>query len=132
MNYEYRMNTKSNKDLKQSKSNETDTKPVATENTRDEQNEVHRFERADSLDSGPEYIAPMQTGTEEIVSKPREGTRVTALVLCTRLRVFREIDPLPITAKAEEVDQYDEVNCKRLLRETLEVLSTLQKQGWKW
>ena len=35
-------------------------------------------------------------------------------------------------AKAEEVDQYDEVNCKRLLREALEVLSTLQKQGWKW
>ena len=52
------------------------------------------------LDHGEEYIARMQATMEEIVSKPRKGTHVTDLVLCTRLRVFREIDPLPITAKA--------------------------------
>jgi CRISPR/Cas system-associated exonuclease Cas4 (RecB family) len=53
-----------------------------------------------NLDRGPEYVARMQGGMEEIVSKPREGTHVTDVLLCKRLRVFREIDPLPITAKA--------------------------------
>jgi hypothetical protein len=35
---------------------------------------------------------------EETLSKPRKGMHVTDLVLCSRLRVFREIDPLPIDA----------------------------------
>jgi hypothetical protein len=51
------------------------------------------------LDRGPEYVARLQAGLEETLSKPRRGTHVTDLVLCSRLRVFREIDPLPIDAK---------------------------------
>ena len=51
------------------------------------------------LDRGPEYIARLQAVLEETLSKPRKGTHVTDLVLCRRLRVFREIDPLPINAK---------------------------------
>lgn len=96
------MNTKSNKDFKESKSNETDTKPVSTiENTSKhlaEKNEVNMCEQADDLDLGEEYKARMQAAMEEFMSRPRKGTHVTDLVLCSRLRVFREIDPLPIDA----------------------------------
>jgi hypothetical protein len=52
-----------------------------------------------NIDRGPEYIARLQAGLEETLSKPRKGTHVTDLVLCRRLRVFREINPLPIDAK---------------------------------
>lgn len=52
------------------------------------------------LDLGEEYIARLRVALNEILSKPRNGTHVTDLVLCSRLRVFREIYPLPITAKA--------------------------------
>lgn len=97
------MNTKSNKDLKGSKSNETDTKPVSTiENTSKllaGKNEVNMCEQDDNLDLGEEYKARMQAAMEEFLSKPRKGTHVTDLVLCNRLRVFKEIDPLPIDAK---------------------------------
>jgi CRISPR/Cas system-associated exonuclease Cas4 (RecB family) len=46
-----------------------------------------------------EYLSRMKVAAEEIVSKPREGIHVTDLVLCSRLGVFRAIDPLPISAK---------------------------------
>lgn len=52
------------------------------------------------LDLGEEYIARLRVALKEILSKPRNGTHVTDVVLCSRLRVFREIYPLPITAKA--------------------------------
>ena len=92
-----------NKDYDWSKPNETDTTPDSTiENTSNhpaEQNEVNMCEQADNLDRGEEYIARMQAGMDEIMSKPRKGTHVSDLVLCSRLRVFREIDPLPIDAR---------------------------------
>ena len=68
----------------------------------EEQNEItHKYGQPETndIDRGPEYIERMQTGMEETLSKPRKGTHVTDLVLCSRLRVFREIDPVPITAK---------------------------------
>jgi hypothetical protein len=64
----------------------TDTSTIGSENP--------------DIDRGEEYIERMQTGMEETLSKPRKGMHVTDLVLCSRLRVFREIDPVPITAKA--------------------------------
>ena len=97
------MTVKSNKDHDWSELNETDTEPISTienkSNHPAEQNEVNMCEQADNLDRGEEYIARMQAGMEAILSKPRKGTHVTDLVLCSRLRVFREIDPLPIDAK---------------------------------
>jgi hypothetical protein len=51
-------------------------------------------------DWGKEYIEQMHAEMDKILSKPRRGTDVSNFVLCSRLRVFREIDPLPITAKA--------------------------------
>jgi CRISPR/Cas system-associated exonuclease Cas4 (RecB family) len=59
----------------------------------------HKLKSTTDLDLGPEYKARLQAALEEILSKPRKGTHVTDLVLCNRLRVFREIDPLPINAK---------------------------------
>jgi CRISPR/Cas system-associated exonuclease Cas4 (RecB family) len=51
------------------------------------------------IDRGNEYIERLKASMEEMLSKPRKGTHVTDLVLCSRLRVFKELDPLPINAK---------------------------------
>jgi CRISPR/Cas system-associated exonuclease Cas4 (RecB family) len=102
----FNMSTEDSKDLKWFESNEMITPPSSRiENTGEilgEQTEItHKDKQPETngLDRGPEYIARLQAGLEETLSKPRKGTHVTDLVLCSRLRVFREIDPLPIDAK---------------------------------
>jgi CRISPR/Cas system-associated exonuclease Cas4 (RecB family) len=80
------IHTKPEENTRRNKNEElTDRSAIGTENP--------------NLDLGHEYITRLQTGLEETLSKPRKGTHITDLVLCKRLRVFREIDPLPIDAK---------------------------------
>lgn len=50
-------------------------------------------------DTEPDYIAMMRRTMEEWYSRPRTGWHVTDIVLCPRQKVFKEIDPLPITDK---------------------------------
>jgi hypothetical protein len=47
----------------------------------------------------PDYIGMMRETMEERYSKPRKGWHVTDIALCPRQRVFKKIDPLPITNK---------------------------------
>ena len=51
--------------------------------------------RNDDLE--PDYIAMLRETMEEWYSKPREGKHVTDITFCPRQRVFKEVDPLPIT-----------------------------------
>jgi CRISPR/Cas system-associated exonuclease Cas4 (RecB family) len=46
-----------------------------------------------------DYIAMMREAMEEWYSRPRTGWHVSDIVLCPRQRVFKEIDPQPITDK---------------------------------
>jgi CRISPR/Cas system-associated exonuclease Cas4 (RecB family) len=55
------------------------------------------------LDLGKDYINRLIEATEEISSKPREGTHVSDLCLCLRQRVFKQIDRLPIGAKTVSI-----------------------------
>lgn len=46
-----------------------------------------------------DYVAMMREAMEKWYSKPRTGWHVSDIVMCPRQRVFKEIDPLPITDK---------------------------------
>jgi hypothetical protein len=46
-----------------------------------------------------DYVAMMRETMEQWYSRPRTGSHVTDVVLCPRQRVFKEIDPLPMTDK---------------------------------
>jgi CRISPR/Cas system-associated exonuclease Cas4 (RecB family) len=60
---------------------------------------------ADNLeDTEVDYIARMRETMQEWYSRPRTGWHVTDIVLCPRQRVFKQIDPLPITDK--ELNMY--------------------------
>jgi hypothetical protein len=50
-------------------------------------------------DAEEDYIAMMRETMEEWYSRPRSGWHVTDITLCPRQRVFKQIDPLPITDK---------------------------------
>ncbi len=52
----------------------------------------------------PDYIGMMRETMEGWYSKPRKGWHVTDIALCPRQRVFKQIDPLPITDK--ELNMY--------------------------
>jgi hypothetical protein len=100
------MDIENSKDLKWSKSEETAVPPSSRIENTGEYREghdgiTHKYRQLETndIDRGPEYIERLQTGMEETLSKPRIGTHVTDLVLCGTQRVFREIDPLPISAK---------------------------------
>ena len=56
-----------------------------------------------SIDLGNHYIVRMQEAMEEWYSKPRDGQHVTDVVMCPRQRVYREIDRIPIDAKAVSI-----------------------------
>jgi hypothetical protein len=51
-----------------------------------------------------DYIAMMKETMEHWYSKPRNGWHVTDIALCPRQRVFKVIDPLPLTDK--ELNMY--------------------------
>jgi hypothetical protein len=51
-----------------------------------------------------DYIGIMREAMEQRYSRPRTGWHVTDVVLCPRQRVFKEIDPLPLTNK--ELNMY--------------------------
>src|SRR6266568_3424797 len=51
-----------------------------------------------------DYIAMMRETMEGWYSRPRRGWHVTDIALCPRQRVFKTIDPLPITDK--ELNMY--------------------------
>jgi CRISPR/Cas system-associated exonuclease Cas4 (RecB family) len=98
------------KDLKWSKSEEAVVTPSSTtQNTHEYhagQNEVnHKYEQEDTpgLDLGEHYIALMQEAMEERFGKRREGYHVSDVVMCCRQRVYREIDPVPISAKTVSI-----------------------------
>jgi hypothetical protein len=55
-------------------------------------------------DKETDYIAMMREAMEQWYSKPRNGWHVTDIALCPRQRVFKQIDPLPITDK--ELNMY--------------------------
>jgi hypothetical protein len=69
------------------------THPVFNHAALQSNDSTYLTEKTSGLDLGKEYIARLQASMEEMLSRPRKGTHVTDLVLCTRLRVFREIDP---------------------------------------
>ena len=50
-------------------------------------------------DADTDYIALMRETMEEWYSRPRKGWHVTDIALCPRQRVFKAIDPLPLTDK---------------------------------
>ena len=52
----------------------------------------------------PDYIGMLRETMEEWYSKSRKGWHVTDIALCPRQRVFKKIDPLPITNK--ELNMY--------------------------
>ena len=52
-----------------------------------------------SIDDSEDYVGLMREALEEIYSKHREGCHVSDIVLCPRLQVFKEIDPVPLTDK---------------------------------
>jgi hypothetical protein len=52
-----------------------------------------------TCETEPDYIGMMRETMEEWYSKPRNGWHVTDVALCPRQRVFKRIDPLPITNK---------------------------------
>jgi CRISPR/Cas system-associated exonuclease Cas4 (RecB family) len=54
---------------------------------------------ASDFENTEDYIAMMRETMEQWYSKPRDGWHVTDIVMCPRQRVFKEIDPLPITDK---------------------------------
>jgi hypothetical protein len=51
-----------------------------------------------------DYIAIMRETMEQWYSRPRNGWHVTDIALCPRQRVFKAIDPLPLTDK--ELNMY--------------------------
>ncbi|MDQ6863015.1 MAG: Dna2/Cas4 domain-containing protein [Thermoproteota archaeon] len=55
-------------------------------------------------DADTDYIALMRETMEEWYSRPRKGWHVTDIALCPRQRVFKAIDPLPLTDK--ELNMY--------------------------
>src|SRR6266496_5193626 len=55
-------------------------------------------------DTEADYIGTMRETMEEWYSRPRRGWHVTDIALCPRQRVFKQIDPLPITDK--ELNMY--------------------------
>jgi hypothetical protein len=55
-------------------------------------------------DTEGDYIAMMREAMEQRYSRPRNGWHVTDIALCPRQRVFKSIDPLPITDK--ELNMY--------------------------
>jgi CRISPR/Cas system-associated exonuclease Cas4 (RecB family) len=55
-------------------------------------------------DTEVDYIGRMRETMEEWYSRPRTGWHVTDIVLCPRQRVFKQIDPMPITDK--ELNMY--------------------------
>jgi hypothetical protein len=56
-------------------------------------------EHIQNEDTEIDYIGMMREAMETWYSRPRTGWHVTDVVLCPRQRVFKEIDPLPITDK---------------------------------
>src|SRR5919106_1209878 len=56
-----------------------------------------------STDLGEYYTGRMQETMEEWYSKPRDGQDVTDVVMCPRQKVYREIDRIPIDAKAVSI-----------------------------
>jgi len=58
----------------------------------------------DEEETEMDYIAIMRETLEEWYSRPRSGWHVTDLALCPRQRVFKAIDPLPLTDK--ELNMY--------------------------
>ena len=64
---------------------------------------VHGFNKRDE-DTEMDYVAIMRETMEEWYSRPRKGWHVTDIALCPRQRVFKEIDPLPLTDK--ELNMY--------------------------
>ena len=50
-------------------------------------------------DTEGDYIAMMRETMEEWYARPRKGWHVTDIALCPRQRVFKAIDPLPLTDK---------------------------------
>ncbi len=55
-------------------------------------------------DIDPDYVGMMREAMEQWYSKPRDGMHVTDIALCPRQRVFKQIDPVPITDK--ELNMY--------------------------
>jgi len=64
---------------------------------------AHEFNKRDE-DTDTDYIALMRETMEEWYSRPRKGWHVTDIALCPRQRVFKAIDPLPLTDK--ELNMY--------------------------
>jgi hypothetical protein len=63
---------------------------------------IHRNNRDE--DTEPDYIAKMRETMEEWYSRPLSRWHVTDIALCPRQRVFKAIDPLPLTDK--ELNMY--------------------------
>ena len=53
----------------------------------------------ESVETGEHYIAMIREAMEEWYSKPRAGQHVSDVTMCPRQRVFKEIDPVPLTDK---------------------------------
>jgi hypothetical protein len=64
---------------------------------------IQRFsamnEHLQNEDTEIDYIGMMREAMETWYSRPSTGWHVTDVVLCPRQRIFKEIDPLPITDK---------------------------------